>query len=102
MKKIVKMIYSGIAWGCIISCVITVIGSLAFGNEWFTYGSHSYAAQILAAVIVGLGWVVPALVYDNHKLSRAMQIVIHLLIGFGIYIPCALYKIGRASCRERV
>ena len=91
MKKIIKRIYDGIAWGCIISCLITVSGSLAMGNDWFTFGPHSYAKQVIAAIIVGMGWVVPTLVYDSKKLSKGMQVSIHLLIGFGIYIPCAFY-----------
>lgn len=88
-KKILFRFYNGIAWGCIISSVICVIGTLIHGTAWFSATPFSYAAQVGAAVLVGLAWSLPTLVYDSEKLGRAAQILIHLSIGFTVYFLCA-------------
>lgn len=91
IKKIVKLVAIGISWGCTISCIVSMIGAECIGTDWFTNAPNSYTAQIIASMLVGIAWSVPSLVYDNERLSRAQQILIHGGIGLGVYFPIAFY-----------
>ena len=90
-KKIFSRFYNGGAWGCIISSAISVVGTLVNGLDWFAATPHSFAAQVGAAVLVGLAWSLPTLVYDSERLCRAAQVLVHLSIGFTVYFLCAFY-----------
>ncbi len=91
LKKIIRNILYGISWGCVVSCVVGMIGTMCMGNAWFTESGHSYAAQVLAAMIVGIGWVLPSIVYENDRLALGIQMLIHFVIGFGVYFPTAFF-----------
>ena len=63
--KVIKYLFGGISWGCVVSCIVNVIGTMVKGNAWFTEAGHSYAAQVAAAVLVGVGWVLPSVIYQS-------------------------------------
>lgn len=91
IRKIVKMVWVGISCGCTISCLISMVGAELMGYEWFATAARGYTEQVVAAMIVGVAWSLPSLVYDNEKLSRAQQVLIHAGIGFGVFLPIAFY-----------
>lgn len=91
LRKIIKLVGTGISWGCTISCFISMIGYSIIGNDWFIHASRSYSEQIIASMIVGMSWSIPTLVYENEKLSFVQQWLIHMFIGFGVFIPIAFY-----------
>ncbi len=91
LRKIFKLICVGISWGCTISCLISMAGYTMMGNEWFLSSPRGFNAQVAAAMIVGMGWSLPTVVYDNEKLSKVQQLLIHAAIGFIVYIPIAFY-----------
>ena len=87
--KVMKYLFGGISWGCVVSCIVNVIGTMVKGNAWFTEAGHSYAAQVAAAVLVGVAWVLPSVIYQSDRMPRVMQALIHFVIGFGVYFPTA-------------
>ena len=87
--KVMKYLFRGISWGCVVSCIVNVIGTMVKGNAWFTEAGHSYAAQVAAAVLVGVAWVLPSVIYQSDRMPRVMQALIHFVIGFGVYFPTA-------------
>lgn len=89
--KIIKYVLSGIAWGCTISTVIGMIGVAINGEAWVADTPRGFVAQSLAAMIVGIAWVLPSMVYRSEKLSLAQQILIHFSIALVVYIPCGFY-----------
>lgn len=91
IRKIVKLVATGITWGCTISCIISMIGTECLGMEWFSGAAHGYTAQIIASMLIGVAWSVPTLVYENEKLSRAQQVLIHFAVGLCVYFPIAYY-----------
>ena len=91
IRRISKLVLFGISWGCTILCLISMAGVNLFGYEWFEVSVGGYSAQIIAAMISGIGWSVPSIVYENEKLSRAQQMIIHLGIGLVVYLPIAIY-----------
>lgn len=90
-RKIVRLVCIGISWGCTISCLISMAGYTIMGNEWFLSSPRGFNTQIAASMVVGLGWSLPTVVYDNERLSRVQQLLIHGAIGFIVYIPVAFY-----------
>ncbi len=91
MKKIIGLVSIGISWGCTISCIISMIGYSMIGNDWFLSATRSYNQQIIASMIIGLAWSIPSVVYQNEKLSGIQQFIIHMSIGFIVFIPIAFY-----------
>lgn len=89
--KIVKLILNGIAWGCTVSVFVIMFGCVITGDDFLVKTSEGFIRQSIASMIVGIGFVVPTLVYYNRSLSRWIQILIHLGIGFIIYLPIAVY-----------
>ena len=66
--KVIKYLFGGISWGCVVSCIVNVIGTMVKGNAWFTEAGHSYAAQVAAAVLVGVAWVLPSVIYQSDRI----------------------------------
>ncbi|MBD5396514.1 MAG: DUF3021 domain-containing protein [Lachnospiraceae bacterium] len=89
--KIVKLFLKGIAWGCTVSVFVIMFGSAIVGDTFLAKTSEEFIRQFLAAMIVGIGFVVPTLIYDNRNLSRWVQILIHMGIGFIVYFPIAVH-----------
>lgn len=91
MFKIIKVTGLGISWGCTISCLISMIGYSRIGNDWFILATRSFNEQVIASMIVGMSWSIPSLVYQNEKFSKVQQWMLHMIIGFGVFIPIAFY-----------
>lgn len=90
MKKIAVEVYKGIQWGCTIFVLAGIL--MAVFRRDALYAMHdNYLMQSICAMIVGMGFTVPSLIYENDKLSFGMQALIHLGIGFIIYFPIAFY-----------
>ncbi|MDD6202109.1 MAG: DUF3021 domain-containing protein [Lachnospiraceae bacterium] len=87
--KIVKLIGNGIAWGCTICMFILMTGSLIAGDEFLAMTSERFWAQAIGSIIVGIGFTVPSIIYEQESLSRGMQTLIHMGIGFFIYFLVA-------------
>lgn len=90
-NKIIKYTLYGVVWGCLVSTVINAVGSSILGLEWFAHMPYGYSINLLFGMIVGVGWTLPALIYQNEKLSMLMQTLFHMSIGFAIFIPCAFF-----------
>ncbi len=91
MKKIIGLIGTGISWGCTVSCIISMVGYSMMGNDWFLSASKGFNQQIIASMIIGMGWSLPSLIYQNEKLSFIQQWIFHMLVGVIVYIPIAFY-----------
>lgn len=89
MKNVIKSIMLGTAWGCTVNCVVSMI--IAFAQGGLSYTPSEYLTQIICSVIVGIGFVVPTLVYRSERLPQAVKCIIHLGIGFTVYIPTAFF-----------
>lgn len=87
MKKILGKTFLGIAWGCTINCLVILIISLSNGKIYFT--ANEYLKQLICSTVVGIAFVLPTLIYENQKLSQGIKCLIHLGIGFVVYLPTA-------------
>jgi len=85
MKSIFKRSLQGIVYGCTICTIISFIAVL------LSDPSNIYISQVIASVVVGIGWFAPTVVYANEKLGMGQKILIHFSIGFIVYFPSAFY-----------
>ncbi len=54
--------------------------------DWFyggslVFGDWAYTKMVIGAVAVGVGFSVPALIYESEKLSYGIKVLIHMGIG---------------------
>lgn len=90
MKKIAVEVYKGIQWGCTIFVLVGILMAV-FRRDALYAMFDNYVVQAICSMIVGIGFTVPSLIYENDRLSYGMQAFIHLGIGFIIYFPIAFY-----------
>ena len=91
LNKIIKNVFLGIVFGEFILNMVLFIGAIIIGDSFFDFTSVFYIKSFIASALVGIGFFVPSIVYSNDKLSRGMQILIHMGIGFIIYIPTGFF-----------
>lgn len=94
MKKLVTFIgylFSGIAWGCTVMVVVSLVASLAGAETFLVAVVADYPRQAVGAMITGIGFSLPALIYRVEKLNKWQQVGIHFVIGMGVYLPVAFY-----------
>lgn len=88
-NKIISYLFFGIMWGNLITSIINAMGSSLLGNQWFNTMHFGYAINLLGGILVGIGWTMPALIYQSEKYSIGFKTLFHMTIGFAVYIPCA-------------
>lgn len=91
MRKIISTTALGISWGFTVLVLYMTVSSLINADFFSNLTSAEFIKNVICAAITGLGFSVPSLIYRNENLSRWLQVVIHLGIGFAIYICVAFY-----------
>lgn len=91
MKKIISVTAMGISWGFTVLVFYMTVSAIINSDFFSNLTSAEFIKQVICSAIVGLGFSVPSLIYRNENLSRWLQVVIHLGIGFAIYICVAFY-----------
>ena len=81
------------AWGSTVYTLISLFGCIFGGETFLSTTPNQVIIQIIASIIVGIGFVVPTIIYDCDNLSRPLQIIIHMGIGMIVYIICA-FSVG--------
>lgn len=89
VRKIIKMCFGGITFGCFVMTVITMIFAVASGQAGFSISTGSYIRSAVCSMVVGMGFLVPTIVYSNDALPMGMRILIHMGIGLAVYFICA-------------
>lgn len=88
--KLLKMILNGIAWGCTICTFVLITGSAAMGDAFLSLSANDFIRHAVGSMIVGIGFTVPSLIYENENLRMGIKTLIHMGIGFIIYFIVAL------------
>lgn len=92
MRKIISSVAIGISWGFTILVLIMAVGVSVNPDFLANIEPHTFVAKyVVCSAITGLGFSVPSLIYENERLSRGLQVLFHLGIGFVVYIPTAFY-----------
>lgn len=89
--KVIKLLAGGAAWGCTVNALVALIGYGMIGNEWFTGTGKPYPLQVAAAVLVGIAFSLPSIVYESERISKIGKVAIHMGIGFLVFLPTAYF-----------
>lgn len=90
MKKIMLYILRGIGMGCAFFTLSGIIFDIIFKGS-FLLDHWYYTKMTIGSMITGVAFYVPALVYQNEKLSKGLQVLIHIGIGLLTYISVGCY-----------
>lgn len=91
MRNFIKSIAVGIGWGFTVLVVYLTIGVIISSDFLASIAPDDFIKYVICSAIVGLGFSVPSLIYYNERISRILQVIIHLGTGFAIYIPVAFF-----------
>lgn len=82
-----KNLFKGTLYAIAISLFFTVfalIGKEQSSNGVLDLGSYGFTKAMLGALLIGLGYGIPTLIYDLKSMSIALKLIIHMSIGVGI------------------
>ena len=90
MKKIARAAMAGVRIAAVVFLIYCIIFGMISGAEKFA-GGYGIARAGLGAVIIGIGFGIPAVVYET-KLKMWLKVLIHMGIGctvmIGASFPC--------------
>ena len=81
----------GMALGSLVFTFLSII-TLSLGSKTYMYNlSIYYVKYSLIAMVIGVGFTLPSLIYIKEDLSTFAKVLIHIGTGMIIYILAALY-----------
>ncbi len=98
LKDVLKSIVISIGMALTIFSLVCIIFDIAYGGN-FSLEGYRMTKMIIGAMIVGLGFGVPTIVYKNDSLPMPIRVIIHMGIGCIIYtiVTFSVGWIGRSS-----
>lgn len=91
MRKIISSVAIGISWGFTVLVLYLTIGVIISKDFLAGITPDVFIKYVICSAIVGLGFSVPSLIYQNERIAKALQVIIHLGTGFAIYISVAFF-----------
>lgn len=88
---VVKYLFWGISWGCLFFVFTCLMGFLINGEAFILPIAKDFARQALGAIIVGIACGSTSIVYQFERLSWGAKILIHFILGMGVFYPTAIY-----------
>lgn len=92
IKDLIKSVLISIGIAMTIFCIVGIVYDVRYGGH-FELNDYSFIKMIIGCVVVGLGFGIPSIVYNNDNLPRPIQTVIHMSIGLSVYTITA-YAVG--------
>jgi len=91
IKKIIGRIFSGISYGCFWMVGYGMIFNFMADKTHFEAMINNFTIQAIGSMLVGIGFVLPTLIYDSEKLSLFIKTIIHLGIGVTFFLVAGFY-----------
>lgn len=88
VKKVLRKSFIGIGSAVMISSIIMMIIDIAKGGS-LTFQNYQCTKMFLGAVIVGLGFGLPSLIYENENIPYPLRVVFHMGIGCAVMLLVA-------------
>lgn len=92
VKKMLRRSFIGIGAAVMISSIVMMIIDITNGGS-LGFQNYQYTKMFLGAVIVGLGFGLPSLVYENENIPYPLQVVFHMGIGCAVMLAIA-FSVG--------
>jgi hypothetical protein len=91
IKKVIGRTLSGISYGCFWMVGYGMIFSLMQDRSHFEALIGNFTIQAIGSMLVGIGFVLPTLIYDSEKLPLYVKTIIHLGIGVPFFFAVGFY-----------
>lgn len=85
MGKVFGLLVKGISAALSLFSIFIMIYDIYSGKE-LIFEQGYYTKMLIGAIIVGIGFSVPGLVYDNENMPYIMKVIIHMGISYIIFI----------------
>ena len=85
MKRIIELSIKGVGLALALFAVFGLVADVA-NQGVFTLKNYNYTKMVIGAVIVGLGFSGPGIVYETTDFSYAVKILIHMGTGCVIFL----------------
>ena len=92
MKRIIELSIKGVGLALALFAVFGLVADVA-NQGVSTLKNYNYTKMVIGAVIVGLGFSVPGIVYETTDFSYAVKILIHMETGCVIFLITG-YAVG--------
>ncbi len=92
IKDLINSVLISIGVAMTIFCIVGIVYDVSYGGH-FELSDYSFTKMVIGCVVIGLGFGVPSIIYNNDNLPRPIQTVIHMSIGLGVYTITA-YAVG--------
>jgi hypothetical protein len=91
IKKIIGRTLSGISYGCFWMVCYCMIFNFMSDKTHFEFLMNNFTIQAIGSMLVGIGFVLPTLIYDSEKFSLFVKTIIHLGIGVPFFFAVGFY-----------
>jgi len=92
IKDLLKSIVISIGMALTIFCLAGIVFDIGYGGS-FTLEDYRFTKMVIASIIVGLGFGIPTVVYNNESLPMPVKVIIHMGTGCVVYTVTA-YSVG--------
>lgn len=95
MRDMIKTMFSNTLMAIGISftlfCIIAMGFDIGYGGE-FALHDYGFTKMVVGALIIGIGFGAPTVVYSSDRLPMPMKVIIHMGTGLIIYFIVASYE----------
>ena len=92
MKNLIKYTIISIGMALTIFCITGMGFDIAYGGN-FSLNDYRFTKMVIGCIIVGLGFGLPATIYQKDNLPMPFKVIIHMGTGCVIYTIVA-YAVG--------
>ena len=92
IKDLLKSTVISIGMALTIFCLVGVFFDITSGGN-YSLENYSYTKMALGSILVGMGFGIPTVVYNDESLPMPIKVIIHMGIGCSIYTAVA-YAVG--------
>ena len=92
VKDLLKSTVISIGMAMTIFCLVGVVFDIGYKGS-FSLDHYRFTKMVAGCVLVGLGFGVPAIVYNKDNLPMPVRVIIHMGIGCIVYTLVA-YAVG--------
>ena len=85
IKLFVRHLLYGIGWGCFLFVLYVILYDL-FEIKTIPYFLDKPAVHAISFVALGIGFVSSSIVYEIERLGFAVKLIIHLVVGIGVFM----------------
>lgn len=87
-RDLVRSTLISIGTAMTIFCLIGVVFDVHYGGR-FSLEGYRFTKMVIGCVLIGLGFGVPSVVYRMESMPMPLRVIIHLGIGWTVYLIVA-------------